>query len=177
MTMKDLPQSEKYIRIHRFHRRWHKVLMLLCSVVAFCTTYALILPAITMAQECQIPEHMHTDACYTQAGVPVDSDVLTCTNTDEDHVHSERCYGTRVLTCGMEEHTHTGACLSGTESNNPAAVTVSGGTEQGAAGTLNVSLLYGDQAPQSHYPDGVFYYTHANMSGYLKLEPADWRLT
>ena len=37
---------------------------------------------------------------------------LTCTITDETHVHGPRCYGTWVLTCGLEEHTHTEACYS-----------------------------------------------------------------
>lgn len=35
MRMNDLPQGEKYIKSHRFHKRWHKVLMLLSSIVAF----------------------------------------------------------------------------------------------------------------------------------------------
>ena len=292
MSMSDLPLDEKYIRSHRFHRRWHKALMLLGPVVVFCTIYALILPAITMEKACQIPEHTHTDACYTRVSsvrerVPVctpetleihqhtadcydadgalvcgnadfvvhthdvacydengdlwcplpeigahehtaacygqdgalicgeeevilhrhagacydesgtlicgklqvlehqhgdrcfaeedaaaDLDALTCTDTDADHVHSERCYGTWVLTCGREEHTHTGACFSSGKSGSPAVVMASGDTEQPAAGMLNVSLLYGDQKPQSDYPDGVSYYTHTNMSGYLRLEPS-----
>lgn len=62
MRMNDLPQGEKYIKSHRFHKRWHKVLMFLSSIVAFCTVYALILPAITMERECQLPEHTHTGA-------------------------------------------------------------------------------------------------------------------
>ena len=59
MSMNDLPQGEKYIRNHRFHKRWHKVLMGLSSIVAFCTICALILPAITMERTCPIPEHIH----------------------------------------------------------------------------------------------------------------------
>lgn len=35
-------------------------------------------------------------------------------------------------------------------------------------GNLNISLLYGDQ---KMHPDGVSYYTHDPMSGYIKLEP------
>ena len=66
---------------------------------------------------------------------------LTCTITDETHVHGPRCYGTWVLTCGREEHTHTGACFSSGKSGSPAVVMASGDTEQPAAGTLNVSLL------------------------------------
>lgn len=344
MSMNDLPQGEKYIRNHRFHKRWHKVLMALGAVVVFCTTYALILPASTMEISCNIPEHTHTDACYTkvssvqkmipictpktlnvhqhtsdcygadgevncgyadfvvhthdaecydengelwcplreiathahtdacyaQAGgklicghdetdgstghthgedcygeggnlqcplpeseaveehhhtddcyaegrgelacgkteiilhrhvaacydetgslicgkmqvlqhqhsdacfqkteVSADIDRLTCTNTDEHHVHTDRCYGTWVLSCGLEEHTHTDTCYTAAD-DTPADAAEDEPALYDAAGKLNVSLLYGDQKPQSDYPDGVSYSTHTNMTGYLKLEP------
>ncbi len=42
--------GERYIKKRRFTKRWHKVLLVLSCVVVFCTTYALILPAITMEQ-------------------------------------------------------------------------------------------------------------------------------
>ncbi len=40
-------------------------------------------------------------------------------------------------------------------------------------GRLNISLLYGDEKVQSEYPDGVYYYTHSTMSGFIRLEPSD----
>ena len=115
MRTNNLPQGEKYIKEHRFHKRWHRAVMLLSAVVVCCTVYALILPAITMERTCQLPEHTHSDACYTQLSgdtlsakdTPDAPDALTCTNTDADHVHTSRCYGTWVLTCGMKEPTHT----------------------------------------------------------------------
>lgn len=148
--------------------------MLLCAAVVFCAAYALARPAIAMERKCPLPEHTHTDACYTQLvddgtqaeDASADPDALTCTNTDEDHVHTARCYGTWFLACGMEEHTHTDACYTSTDAAVPED------TSDAAAGTLNVSLLYGDQQPQSSHPDGVSYYTYTNMSGYLKLEPS-----
>ena len=53
-------------------KRWHKLVTALACVVVFCTTYALILLAVTMEREtfCGYTEHTHTDACYSQ--------VLTC---------------------------------------------------------------------------------------------------
>lgn len=57
--MRDQIQSESelYIKKNRFKRRWYKLMMVLASVVVFCTTYALILPAITMEnQEPQVLE-------------------------------------------------------------------------------------------------------------------------
>ena len=75
----------------------------------FCTTYALILPAITLEKQasCGMEEHAHTDSCYTTN--------LTCTLEEgEGHTHSEDCYTTEtVLTCPLEEcegHTHSEEC-------------------------------------------------------------------
>ena len=39
----------------------------LAAVVVFCTTYALILPAITLEGEgCGLEEHIHDESCYSQ---------------------------------------------------------------------------------------------------------------
>lgn len=38
---------------------------------------------------------------------------------------------------------------------------------------LKISLLYGDEQPQSTYPDGVFSNTTSTMAGYLRLEPSN----
>ncbi len=52
--------------LSRLEKRWQKVARLLAVVVVFCTTYMLILPAITMEKEtyCGIEDHIHTDECY-----------------------------------------------------------------------------------------------------------------
>ena len=114
MSRNDLPQGEKYIRSHRFHKRWHKVLMCLSSIVAFCTICALILPAITMEKTCPIPEHIHTDACYTQVS-PVQKEIPICTpKTLNVHQHTSDCYGADgKVNCGYADfvvHTHDAEC-------------------------------------------------------------------
>ena len=58
--------AEKYTKVHKRKRLRHRVVTVLAGVVVFCTTYALILPAITLEKQCDIPEHTHTDACYAQ---------------------------------------------------------------------------------------------------------------
>ena len=58
-----LRQATEYAKRHYRKKRWQKVVTVLAAVVVFCTTYALILPAITMEKDCQIPEHTHT--CVT----------------------------------------------------------------------------------------------------------------
>lgn len=59
-------QAEQYLDKQRKTKRWHKVVTALAGIVVFCTTYALILPAITMTTplQCGIEEHTHTDECY-----------------------------------------------------------------------------------------------------------------
>lgn len=51
----------------------------------------------------QVLEHQHTDDCFATVTVPVDTDTLTCTNQDPEHVHTALCYGTWELTCGLTE--------------------------------------------------------------------------
>ena len=43
-----LRDAEKYTKVHKRKRLRHRVVTVLAGVVVFCTTYALILPAITL---------------------------------------------------------------------------------------------------------------------------------
>ena len=89
-------------------------MMVLSSIVVFCTTYALILPAITMEKGCQIPEHTHSDSCYSQI-VSVSNTYPSCTaDTLEIHRHDGSCYDAeRNIVCGYADfvvHRHDSAC-------------------------------------------------------------------
>ena len=66
MRQKLQNQAENYTKEHRTKNRWLKVVTVLASVAVFCTTYALILPAITWERSliCEKPEHEHSDSCY-----------------------------------------------------------------------------------------------------------------
>ncbi len=125
----------------------------------------------------EVRAHQHDDACFAEEEGAGDETILTCTNTDENHVHTPRCYGTWGLTCGMEERTHTDACYTSAapettpEDTSEDTPDDTADTQAAAAGTLDISLLYGDEKTQAEHPDGMSYYTHTNMSGYLKLEP------
>ena len=107
----SLPKKiQTYMEEHSRFRRWSKLVTVLACVVVFCTTYALILPAITMTSEtyCGKEAHTHNEECYERE--------LICTlGSDEDiHEHTDACYETQfVLACGQEEgpeHTHTDEC-------------------------------------------------------------------
>lgn len=130
-----------YQKNHRKNRIWKTTVMVLYSIVVFCTTYALILPAITMSREtiCGIEEHIHTEKCY-QEQETVPQTVLVCspehvrlhthTETCYDdsgrsicgyadfvlHTHDEGCYdNSGVLVCGLPEieaHTHDESCYA-----------------------------------------------------------------
>jgi len=101
--MKALIQKiKRLLRDRRFRRLWSRTISVVAALVVFVTTYALVLPAITMEREayCGIPAHQHTDACFEQR--------LICTIPESPgHRHDEGCYTThQELDCQIEEHTH-----------------------------------------------------------------------
>ena len=109
-----LRNAEKYTKVHKRNRLWHRVVTVLAGVVVFCTTYALILPAITLEKQCDIPEHTHTDACYAQV-TPVEKRVPVCSaETLGIHRHTADCYDANGnLTCGYADfvvHSHDSTC-------------------------------------------------------------------
>lgn len=91
---------------NRRRRSWRSVVTVLAAIVVFCTTYALILPAITMEKQptCGMEEHTHDQGCY---GV---EKAFSCV----PHEHSAQCYdgeGNRI--CAMADfwvHTHNEDC-------------------------------------------------------------------
>lgn len=132
-------QAAGYRQQHKRVSIWKKVTMILASVVVFCTTYALILPAIMLEQDtvCGLDEHTHVETCYSAApSVAVtelfcDRDGLALHSHDEScldendlpvcgyadfviHRHDAICYdGDGLLQCGLPEiepHTHGESC-------------------------------------------------------------------
>ena len=109
-----LRDAEKYTKVHKRKRLRHRVVTVLAGVVVFCTTYALILPAITLEKQCDIPEHTHTDACYAQV-TSVEKRVPVCSaETLEIHRHTADCYDADGNpTCGYADfvvHSHDSTC-------------------------------------------------------------------
>ena len=99
-----LTEIRRILRDRRTRRLLTRLVSTVAALVVFITTYALVLPAITMESlaECGIEEHQHIDACY--------ENVLTCGKTESDgHHHTEECFE-KVLTCGKEVHTHSTSC-------------------------------------------------------------------
>ena len=113
-----LRDAEKYTKVHKRKRLRHRVVTVLAGVVVFCTTYALILPAITLEKQCDIPEHTHTDACYAQV-TSVEKRAPVCSaETLEIHRHTADCYDADGNpTCGYADfvvHSHDSRCYDET---------------------------------------------------------------
>lgn len=110
-----LQSAEKYTKAHQGKKRWYRVVTGLACVVVFCTVYALILPAITMEKgACEIPEHTHSEACYTQVTSATRTKPVCTIESLNLHQHDGTCYDSEGnLTCGYADfvvHQHDSAC-------------------------------------------------------------------
>jgi len=107
-----LQSAEKYMKAHKRKKSWYRVVTGLACVVVFCTVYALILPAITMEKgACEIPEHTHSEACYTQVTSATRTEPVCTIESLNLHQHDDTCYDSEGnLTCGYVVHQHDSAC-------------------------------------------------------------------
>ena len=120
-------QAEQLNKKHRRKRTWYKILSVPICLVVFVTTYALILPAITMESTpdtyCGIAEHVHTDDCYEFPGTPAHKEIQCAAGADLGqgeyivHKHDSFCFDdSGELLCALaeqDEHVHTDACYDG----------------------------------------------------------------
>ncbi|MBQ6635594.1 MAG: Cna B-type domain-containing protein [Lachnospiraceae bacterium] len=105
--MKTLIRRIKKILVgRRLQGQLRRVISVIACVVVFATTYALVLPAITMESlaQCGIEAHEHTAGCYEK--------VLVCGQEETGgHSHTDECWQTeKVLVCEIDEHTHGPEC-------------------------------------------------------------------
>lgn len=115
MKKDALQGAEKYTKAHQRKKRWYRVVTGLACVVVFCTVYALILPAITMEKgACEIPEHTHSEACYTQVTSATRTEPVCTIESLNLHQHDDTYYDRKGnLTCGYADfvvHQHDSAC-------------------------------------------------------------------
>ena len=82
-----LHEAMKLNKERKRKKRWQQVFRIMAAAVVFCTTYALILPAITMENDpiCGQEAHEHEESCF------------------EIRTESE-------LVCAFQSHQHTDAC-------------------------------------------------------------------
>ena len=117
MNRELIQNAEKFNKRNRLKKAWHKVVSFLSCIVVFCTTYALILPAITQEREtfCGYDAHVHDVSCYTQISEPQRGELICSYESLGLHVHAQNCFDTegRVL-CGQADyviHTHVEDCF------------------------------------------------------------------
>lgn len=125
---KDLLLQASNMNRDRKHRKgWQVLVRTLALCVVFCTTYLLVLPALTIQKDpiCGFVEHTHTAECgahslpeLANCGIPEGTLAL--------HRHSELCYDEAgALICSLPErsaHTHGEDCYTLTrELSCPAA--------------------------------------------------------
>ena len=121
-----LEKIRKILRDRRVRRMLTRTISVFSAIIVFVTTYALILPAITVEKQaaCGIEEHQHTEDCYEKVlicdlpeseghqhtdGCYSVKSVLSC--DDPEHVHGEDCYDENGdLICGAVEHVHDESC-------------------------------------------------------------------
>lgn len=96
--------------VRRRHKKgWQRVVTAMAAIVVFCTTYALILPAITQERKptCGMEEHEHEEACYREM-----EKILSC--AVQVHIHGPECLDDQGLViCGNDQyliHSHEDHC-------------------------------------------------------------------
>lgn len=105
--------AEQYLLKKHWKDIWQRIVIALACVVVFCTTYALILPAITQERDgfCGLEEYTHTESCYAQ--VP-EAEVLQQICAPEVHIHSDSCLDEEgIVICRQLDyiaHTHNELC-------------------------------------------------------------------
>ena len=102
--MKDsLNKVRETLRKKHTRKILARFVSLFSAFVVFITTYALILPAITLELNatCGIEEHQHGDECYEER--------LICGQEESDgHHHDDSCYEVSwELDCEIPEHQHS----------------------------------------------------------------------
>lgn len=111
MHKKEMRRIKWYVTRNKYRKIWNQFVRIVACFVVFCTTYALILPAITLEKEtfCAIEDHEHTDACYE----PVPSGPQE-KKTPVLHTHNEFCRDANgQVICPLAElteHQHTEVC-------------------------------------------------------------------
>ncbi len=96
---------------------WKRIVSVLACIVVFCTTYALILPALTLERtpECGLEEHTHTEACYIKDEANAKQALMCDAETLALHQHTPACFDIdgRCI-CGYSDfvlHSHNEFCF------------------------------------------------------------------
>lgn len=116
MQKRLIRRLNEYARRNRRAGIWSKTVRAMACVVIFCTTYALILPAITMEKNpCELEEHSHSESCYAKL-TEYQINKLSCSYESlQVHEHTDECRDEENnLICGLADflvHVHDASCF------------------------------------------------------------------
>ncbi|MCD7778660.1 MAG: hypothetical protein LUH47_09180 [Clostridiales bacterium] len=162
------------------YRLWLRGVTAMAMVVVFITTYMLILPAITLTTPtCGLEEHIHSEDCYetiyynssgeiisaAEAEAIINSETKSASVSPGDENASGSAAETsgtasdgtseitseRVLTCGLEEHSHTAECYESTETTAETTSSSNSGesSSEKDSGTSDSALAAADSSEDS----------------------------
>ena len=108
--------GKKLRKIDKSNKRktvWRRVVATLAAITVFCTTYALVLPALTMINDdavtCGLVAHTHDDSCY------LENTSISFLCTPESHTHTDECYDALGLCiceyADITPHVHSKTCF------------------------------------------------------------------
>lgn len=193
MQKSTLRRMERYTKRNGLRRIWNKFVRIMACVVVFCTTYALILPAITMEQvyTCGLEEHTHTDSCYAIPTQPPTDPTSLETETGEmppDTAEGEETIpdateAERELICGLTEHTHDASCVSDPQSDleTPeqwesitSQISLSGNWPEDLLAIGKTQLGYAESQRNYLTEDGILKKGYTRYGGWFGIPYGDW---
>lgn len=134
MHKEILIETERFKIQKRKQRIWKKIISILVCIVIFCTTYALILPAITLekATYCGKAEHIHAEECFDASG---------------------------NLICNLEEHTHIDECFLENETQSASVTQAKKAVKaQKSASAANNISAQAEQQDYGYNDDGSIWW-------------------
>ena len=203
MQKSTLRRMERYTKRNGLRRIWNKFVRIMACVVVFCTTYALILPAITMEQvyTCGLEEHTHTDSCYAIPTQPPTDPTSPETETGEmppDTAEGEETIpdatqtgeavpdateAERELICGLTEHTHDASCVSDPQADleTPeqwesitSQISLSGNWPEDLLAIGKTQLGYAESQRNYLTEDGILKKGYTRYGGWFGIPYGDW---
>ncbi len=177
MDKQNTEKKDEVLQKKRRRNIWKRIVSVMACVVVFCTTYALILPAITMSNDvfCGLEEHAHTDNCYEKiliCGINADQadeayekeqDIESISVNNSVHTHSSECYLQQmVLICDLPEtegHIHNENCQSITKELICGMVEEEGHLHENECYVEKISITCGLEEVAAHIHSDACYET------------------
>lgn len=186
MQKSALRRMERYTKRNALRRVWNKFVRVMACIVVFCTTYALILPAITMEQvhTCGLEAHTHDESCYMQHTETKPPCLL---EESEEHTHGPECAGETVineeLICILTEHIHDASCVSDPEADVETAadwepitdkVKLTGNYREDLLAVAKTQLGYSESQRNYLTEDGILKKGYTRYGDWYGIPYGDW---